>query len=66
MCYVEVQRVCNVWTLLVVINSQAYELFTDTRLTYVIDAASLLQLHISNIDELPLNQYLLTNSKLGA
>lgn len=63
MSHVEIQRVCNVWTLIVSINDQVILSCTDKRLNRLIDTASALQMHISNIDELPLKQYLTLNEE---
>lgn len=45
------------WILCITRDRQVIRSFTAKRLIEVIDVANLLQLHISNIDELPLNQY---------
>jgi hypothetical protein len=61
MSHVEVQRICSTWALIVSIDGQVMFTYTDRQLINVIGMASSLQMHIDNLSELPLNQYLTLN-----
>lgn len=55
---VSIYPVLDQWVLVITGNGHLYYSFTAKRLLSCIGVASSLQLHISNIDELPLTQYL--------
>ncbi len=48
----------GLWVLRFKLNGQMIKSYTFKRLIEAIDTASVLQLHVSNIDALPLTQYL--------
>lgn len=50
-------KLFNVWVLSVESDEQVYFAYTARTLIQAIGMASDLQLHITNIDQLPLNQY---------
>ncbi len=52
-----IKQLYGVWILSVENSEQVIWFYTDRRLISVIDMANTLQLHITNISELPLNQY---------
>lgn len=53
-----VQKCKGTWFLMLTKDSQVIKFWSFTKLIYALDTASLLQLHVDNADELPLNQYL--------
>lgn len=58
-----IERQFGMWALNVYRNGYLIKTLTYKRLIMAIDAASTLQLHIDNIETLPLTQYLNWESK---
>lgn len=54
---VQIEQHLNQWCLVCLCNDQVICAFATNKLIEVIDLANQLQLHIDNIDELPLPQY---------
>lgn len=58
MIKVEIKNKCNgTWFLVMSKDSRVIKFWSFNRLIQAIDTACTLQLHVDNIDELPLNQY---------
>ncbi len=58
MSQVTINQAINCWVLCIQIDGQLIRSYSATKLIDVIGLATTLQLHITNIDELPLSQYL--------
>lgn len=55
---VTINQSLDVWVLCISFGDRVIKAYTRPRLIEVLDVAYVLQLHIDNVDELPLNQYL--------
>lgn len=54
----EIKRKCGeTWFLIVSKDGQVFKFWSFCRLIEALEMASTLQIHVSNADELPLNQY---------
>lgn len=52
-----INQALDTWVLCIQTNEQLYKSLTFEKLIDAIDCASMLQLHVDNIDDLPLPQY---------
>lgn len=55
---VTINQSLNCWVLCISRNEQVLKVYTRKTLVALIDVACVLQLHVDNISELPLTQYL--------
>lgn len=56
---VEIKNKCNgTWFLVMSRDGQVIKFWSFTKLIHALETASLLQLHVDNVNELPLSQYL--------